>query len=64
MGNRFLSSAGAGSRRALSLSLSLRVTGIFFYITVIIFSGINFGIALHSLHRKYFSAEIILLYIT
>ena len=38
------------------------------YITAIIFPGIsfgvNFGIALHSLYRKYFSAEIILLYIT
>ena len=28
------------------------------------FLGVNFGIALHSLYRKYFSAEIILLYIT
>ena len=27
------------------------------------FPGINFGITLHSLYRKYFSAEIILLYI-
>ena len=40
-----------------------RVTGNC-YITVFIFPGINFGIALHSLYRKYFSAEIILLYIT
>ena len=33
-------------------------------ITVIInFPGINFGITLHSLYRKLFSAEIILLYI-
>ena len=33
-----------------------RVTGNF-YITVIIFRGVNFGIALHSLYRKYFPAE-------
>ena len=33
------------------------------YITVFIFPGINFGIALHSLYRKYLSAKIILLYI-
>ena len=34
------------------------------YITVIIFAGINFGLALHSLYRKDFSPEVILLYIT
>ena len=33
------------------------------YITVF-FSGLNFGITWHSLYRKYFSAEIIFLYIT
>ena len=30
-----------------------------FYITVIFFSGIFFGITLHSLYCKYFSAEIL-----
>ena len=43
--------------------LNYRVTGNL-YITVIIFPRINFGITLQSLYRKYFWAEIILLYIT
>ena len=34
------------------------------HITVISYPGIIFDITLHSLYRKYFPAEIILLYIT
>ena len=43
--------------------LPYRVTGNF-YITVMIFPGINFGITLHSPYRIYFWAEIFLLYMT
>ena len=45
-----------------NLERQYRVTGNV-YITVIIFPGINFGITLHSLYRKHFLPEIILLYI-
>ena len=40
-----------------------RVTGNL-YITAIFFPRINFGVTLHFLYRKYFSAEVILLYMT
>ena len=41
-----------------------RVTGNLSHCSNCFFPGMNFGIALHSLSRNYFSAEIVLLYIT
>ena len=54
-----------GSRHSVNEGIGkefYRLTGHFF-ITVTIFPGIKFGITLHSLYRKYVSAEIISLYI-
>ena len=63
LSNLFLRDNCCLLQRLLNNANLYHATG-YVYITVIVVPGIHFGITLHSLYCKYFSAETILLYIT